>query len=124
MKVTFPCVQVFLISIFVLDSQKTFAQSTSQKKDDIVLAGYRSTIDSLDNSIIQLIGEREKVVREVGIYKAKNKIPPLQTNRFKQVLEKSIATGKEQGLSSEFITRLMNLIHDESLKLENEIKNK
>jgi len=124
MKVRFLCALLFLVSVSILNCPKSYGQSTGPKKSDTVLAGYRSTIDSLDSSLIHLIGAREKIVREIGIYKAKNDITPLQANRFQQVLEKSIAAGKEQGLSSEFITRLMNLIHDESLKLENEIKNK
>ncbi|HMJ47986.1 MAG TPA: chorismate mutase [Ferruginibacter sp.] len=124
MKVKFLCALLFFVSLSILNCPKSYGQTASHKKSDSVLAGYRSTIDSLDSSLIQLIGAREKIVREIGIYKAKNDIPPLQANRFQQVLEKSIAAGKEQGLSPEFITRLMNLIHDESLKLENQIKNK
>lgn len=124
MKIKFPCALLFSVSVFILNCPRSYGQSAGQKKADAVLAGYRSTIDSLDSSLIQVIGAREKIVREIGIYKAKNDIPPLQANRFQQVLEKTIAAGREQGLSPEFITGLMNLIHDESLKLENEIKNK
>ena len=74
--------------------------------------------------MIELIGRREKIVREIGIYKAKHDIAPLQVNRFQEVLDRSIAAGKKQELSPEFIIGLMNLIHAESLRLENEIKNK
>jgi len=78
----------------------------------------RAKIDSLDNQMIKTIGERQKIVREIGVYKAKNHIPPLQPARFKQVVGKAKENGKKEGLSPEFIEELMNAIHTESLKLE------
>ena len=78
----------------------------------------RVKIDSLDNQLIKTIGERERIVREIGIYKAKTHIPPLQAARFKQVVDKAKEAGKKEGLSPEFIEELMNAIHTESLKLE------
>jgi len=115
---------MFSMFILVLSSRESYAQSAAPENHDSALAKYRLTIDSLDNALVRIIGEREKIVREIGIYKAKHNVSVLQSNRFQQVLNRSIAAGKEQGLSPEFITRLMNLIHDESLRLENEIKRK
>ena len=114
----------FLMFISILNCQESYAQSTGSESHDNTLANYRATIDSLDNSLIEIIGRREKIVREIGIYKAKHDIAPLQANRFQEVLDRSIVEGKKQGLSAEFITNLMNIIHAESLRLENEIKNK
>jgi chorismate mutase len=114
----------FLMFISIVNCQESYAQATARDSHDSTLAKYRATIDSLDNSLIEIIGRREKIVREIGIYKAKHDIAPLQANRFQEVLDRSIAAGKKQGLSPEFITGLMNLIHAESLRLENEIKNK
>ncbi len=78
----------------------------------------RAKIDSLDAQMIKTIGFRERIVREIGIYKAKNHIAPLQPARFQQVVEKAKEAGKKEGLSAEFIEKLMNAIHEESLKLE------
>jgi len=82
------------------------------------LDASRVKIDSLDNRLIKILGERERIVKEIGIYKAKNHIPPLQEARFRQVVEKGIAAGNKEGLSSEFITELLNAIHKESLRIE------
>jgi chorismate mutase len=82
------------------------------------LDSARRIIDSLDNAVLHTLGEREKIVKEIGIYKAKNHIAPLQAARFQQVLDKSIAEGKKLGLSAEFITQLMNAVHEESLRIE------
>ncbi len=114
---------VFLVSLFSysLVSAQT-APMNSNAGSDQTLQISREKIDSLDKALIQLLGERERVVKEIGIYNAKNNIPSLQADRFKQVLEKSVAAGKKEGLSETFITELMNAVHKESLRIEDELK--
>lgn len=84
------------------------------------LDASRIEIDSLDRQLIKILGERERIAKAIGIYKAKNKIPPLQEVRFKQVVENAIVAGATEGLSSGFIVELMNAIHKESLRIEND----
>lgn len=102
-----------------------FAQESPAKAQDSSLNTLqinRKKIDSLDKKLMQLIGERERAVKAIGVYKAKNNIPALQAGRFKQVLEKSVIAGEKEGLSATFITEMMNAIHKESLRIEDEIK--
>jgi chorismate mutase len=106
-----------LIAICVCCSYICNAQSASiNTKQDLDVK--RVKIDSLDDQLIKILGERERVVKAIGIYKAKNHIPPLQEARFKQVVEKGISAGNKEGLSAEFITELLNAIHKESLRIE------
>jgi chorismate mutase len=104
-----------LLTIILLTCGFCRAQSSTGKN---VLAEGRKKIDSLDKALLQTLGERERVVKDIGIYKAKNHIAPLQAARFKEVLDKSIEAGKKEGLSAQFITDLMNAIHEESLRIE------
>lgn len=116
---------LFLFGIFLLSQSIVFAQQITPKASDSglnTLQINRKKIDSLDKELMRLIGERESAVREIGIYKAQNNIPPLQADRFKQVLEKSIIAGEKAGLSATFVTEMMNAIHKESLRIEDEIK--
>lgn len=111
--------------VYLLNYGLVSAQSVPMKTPkgtDQTLQVSRKKIDSLDKALIALLGERERVVKGIGIYKAQNNIPALQTDRFKQVVEKSIEAGKKEGLSETFITELMNAIHKESLRIEEEIK--
>ena len=94
-----------------------FAQSSPINTQEHLNAA-RVKIDSLDSQLVKILGERERVVKEIGIYKAKNHIPPLQEARFKQVMQNGIAAGAKEGLSAEFITELLNAIHKESLRIE------
>lgn len=111
---------VCLFSHTLVSAQETITKAPDGKLN--MLQVSRKKIDSLDKKLIELIGERERVVKEIGIYKAKNNIPPLQADRFKQVLEKSIAAGEKEDLSATFVTEMMNAIHKESLRIEEEIK--
>lgn len=114
---------LFILTMLLFFNAAAKAQSTQAKRaSDNTLEINRSKIDSLDRLLMKVIGEREKAVREIGVYKAKNHIPPLQAARFQQVLEKGIAAGKEEGLSAELVTEILNSIHKESLRIEEEIK--
>jgi len=84
------------------------------------LDNSRKEIDSLDRQMIKILGERERIAKSIGIYKAKNNIPPLQEARFKLVVENAIAAGAAEGLSAVFITELMDAIHKESLRIESD----
>ena len=114
---------LLLVSLFSysLVSAQTAPMKTP-KANDQTLQTSRKKIDSLDKALITLLGERERVVKEIGVYKAQNNIPALQADRFKQVIEKCIEAGKKEGLSETFVTELMNAIHKESLRIEEEIK--
>jgi chorismate mutase len=110
--------RLFLLAVIFLSGYSiSYAQSNpiNTKQD---LDASRVKIDSLDNRLIKILGERERIVKAIGVYKAKNHIPPLQEARFKQVVEKSVSAGNKEGLSAEFVTELMNAIHKESLRIE------
>lgn len=98
----------------------TASAQTKQVNTKADFDAARVKIDSLDKQLIKLLGERERIAQAIGVYKAKNNIPPLQAARFKQVVEKAKQNGKAEGLSDEFIEELMNAIHKESLRLESD----
>ncbi|MFD2287971.1 hypothetical protein GJU39_21310 [Pedobacter petrophilus] len=112
---------LFAIALVLISSIRVFAQSGTPANG---LESNRKKIDSLDKQLVELLAKREVIVKEIGIYKAKNHIPPLQTARFQQVLQKNIEAGQKQGLSPEFITEVFNAIHKESLKIEEDVKAK
>jgi len=98
------------------------AQSGSNGNVDNTMEVQRKKIDSLDKKLIEVLGARERAVKEIGVYKAKNNIPPLQAARFQEVMKKGIEAGEKEGLSAEFISELLNAIHKESLRIEESLK--
>jgi chorismate mutase len=117
--------KVFILTgslIMMTMTNKALCQSQETTPKDPVLENKRLQIDSLDKRLFEILGARDRVVKEIGVYKAKNNIPPLQAARFQMVLEKGIAAGKIEGLSEEFCTELLNAIHKESLRIEEAVK--
>ncbi|HEV2478202.1 MAG TPA: chorismate mutase [Puia sp.] len=113
---------IFLLSLGIstmVAGGRAWGQTTAS---DPFLKSKRAEIDSLDKKLFEVLGERERVVKEIGVYKAKNNIPSLQAARFQQVLDKGIEAGKKEGLSAEFVTELLNAIHKESLRIEDALK--
>ncbi|MDO3642606.1 chorismate mutase [Mucilaginibacter sp. L3T2-6] len=110
--------QSIFLAAFCLISLSTVNAQTRPINTKADFDAARTKIDSLDKQMIKTIGERQRIVREIGVYKAKNHIAPLQPARFKQVVDKAKENGKAEGLSPELIETLMNAIHTESLKLE------
>ena len=107
---------ICLLSVSIAHAQSKPVNTVIYNKQS--LDASRKIIDSLDDELIQVLGQRESIVKAIGIYKAKNHIAPLQAARFQDVINKSIAAGYKQGLSPQFITQLMNAIHEESLRIE------
>jgi chorismate mutase len=71
-----------MLAISVLGYSTCQAQSGSKGNSDNTMEVQRKKIDSLDKMLIEVLGARERAVKEIGIYKAKNNIPPLQAARF------------------------------------------
>ena len=80
------------------------------------LGYYRKQIDTLDKQIIDLLGERMKAARAIGIYKLDHHIGVVQSARFEEVLNNAIRRGKDRQLSEAFIRALYNDVHAESVK--------
>src|SRR5882757_4616063 len=97
-------------------------QTNSKENASSIMEIQRRKIDSLDKKLIEILGDRQRAVKEIGIYKAKNNISSLQAARFQEVMRKSIEAGQKEGLSAEFITRILTAIHEESLRIEESLK--
>jgi chorismate mutase len=82
---------------------------------------YRQQIDIIDNKLIILIKKRMNFVKNIGAWKKKKNIKPLDHNRWKEVLESRISLGSKLGLKQNFIKKLYEIIHEEALKIENEL---
>jgi chorismate mutase len=104
-KKLFQCI-LMTAAVYLISCTTAHAQTNTINTKQDLDAG-RVKIDSLDNQLMKILGERERIAQAIGVYKAKNHIPPLQEARFKEVLNKSIEAGKKEGLSAEFITELM-----------------
>ena len=84
----------------------------------------RKQIDDLDNQLIELLAKRMEVCREIGKYKKDHNMTVLQTGRYNEILNKRGIQGSLSGMSPEFMTKVFENIHEESVRQQMEIINK
>lgn len=88
------------------------------------LEELRNQIDLLDKEMLNLITRRMAVSKKIGSYKEENNVTILQIRRWKKILKEQKENGHLAGLSEEFIEKLFDAIHDESIRVQNEVMNK
>ena len=103
------------ISIF------SFSISNADTNNQDGLIPYRNQINKIDNNIIKLIGERNKVVIEVGKYKKKHDMAVYAPNREAKLKIKHISMAKEHNVSPEIAVHVFDVIINHSKDLENKI---
>jgi chorismate mutase len=84
----------------------------------------REKIDSVDKQIIELLAQRMNYVEEIGKYKLHNKVTIFQRRRWERILSSRKKLGKKLGLSEQFIKKLLQLVHKESISKQTEIMNR
>ncbi|MDI3521310.1 bifunctional 3-deoxy-7-phosphoheptulonate synthase/chorismate mutase type II [Anaerophaga thermohalophila] len=90
----------------------------------VTLDELRKQIDKLDDQLLDLLKERMKISEAIGKYKFENNITILQTRRYDELMNNRRDRGSQRGLDEEFITRIFESIHEESISRQNEIMNK
>lgn len=85
---------------------------------DNKLDNWRKQIDTLDEKIISTLAKRMNLAKKIGEYKRTQKIPALDINRWEKVLLSRLSQAEKLGLSKEFAKKLLQLIHQQSLKLQ------
>lgn len=98
------------------------SESSSEVEYTTRIKELRLEIDSIDEHLIQLLGNRMKIAKQMGELKRRNNISTLQPNRWKEIIENRIAAGKDQHLSSDFIFQLFQVIHEEAIHKQEEDK--
>ena len=107
-----------LLDKLVLRDVKNHSES-----EKIELEKYRAQIDSYDNIIMGVMGDRMDVVKNIGRFKKKNNITILQPGRWDEIMEKNYKLGASKGFSEKFIDRLFKAIHQESINFQTDVMN-
>jgi len=89
-----------------------------------LLEELREKIDSLDEDILNNISKRMEVAREIGKYKKENNITILQVQRWNEILRTRLQFGMDHELTREFILKMYELIHDESILQQTQMMNR
>ena len=83
----------------------------------------RERIDSIDQEIIELLGKRMEISREIGEFKKQNEITIFQLERWKEIIENRNLLGKEMLLTPTFMEAYLEILHKESIRQQNGVMN-
>ncbi|MEI6816528.1 MAG: chorismate mutase [Bacteroidota bacterium] len=104
---------------------KLICRSTSI--DDILtlrmIEGLREKMDKIDFDILDLISKRMDIAKAIGQYKKENNITILQAERWDEVVQNRMLTGLEKELDKDFVKKLFEIIHQESINQQTIIMN-
>ena len=103
-------------------TEELYLRSGSASGEDAVrLSALRQQIDEIDAQLISMMATRMKVAREIGRVKRDSNMPILQSSRWEDVLGRSVAEGVKQGMSGEFVRRIFEAVHQESIEQQNAV---
>jgi len=85
------------------------------------LEPFRRRLDTIDDEIARLLGERFEICREVALYKSAHELPMMQPNRVEEVRARYLARGAEAKLPAEFSGDLFDLLIAATCKEEDEL---
>ena len=81
----------------------------------------REQIDQVDAELIRVIAKRMAIVERIGLVKQSYSIAAFQVKRWNIVREKFIASGVMSGLDKKFLQELLELIHQESIRIQSKL---
>lgn len=87
------------------------------------LEQLRGQIDHLDAELLAVLSRRMGVAEKIGMIKKENNVTILQANRWGEILEKVKRQSQLLNLSEEFLGKILEAIHVESINRQNRVMN-
>lgn len=88
------------------------------------LEELRNEIDKIDDQILEKMSQRMSITAKVGEYKRDNNVTILQVNRWDEIIQRRSEFAKILKLDIHFVEKLLELIHNESIRQQTEIMNR
>lgn len=82
------------------------------------LPEFRAAIDRIDDQLVDLLGERLNLIRQVAHAKQASATPVMQPNRVVEVVQRCKARGERWRIRGELIEQLYHLIIEEACHIE------
>lgn len=107
----------------VLNELKIRKTNSKNKIFSNKLESIRSDINLIDQDIIKLLALRFSKVEEIGRYKKNNNITILQLKHWSEMIDKRIEQAIELGIEKEIILKILKIIHQHAIEIQNKIMN-
>lgn len=107
----------------ILENLKVKERSTANPVFNQQLSNIRSDIDRIDEEIINLIKARLVLVEKIATEKKDKHVTAFQLERYINILKSRGEWASEKKIAKDFIEKLFQLIHEESISTQIEIMN-
>ncbi len=104
---------VSLIENLELPSEKSDSAAFMNRMSEL-----RGAVDEIDSQLLELIGGRMEIVREMGRLKTELNVSTLQPDRWREILVDRVRKGVALDLSEDFVLQVMQSIHEEAIRLQ------
>ena len=105
----------------VLLNNLVLRQEFGNKDFENILEQLRFEIDHIDKELLTILTRRLHKIEEIGYYKKENNITVLQMDRLRQMMISRLKLGKDLGLDSKFVLKLLQLVHKDSIQVQTNI---
>jgi chorismate mutase len=85
------------------------------------LAPFRARLDQIDAQLVDLLGERFQICREVAVHKSEHEIAMMQPGRVQIVRARYLQHGAEVDLPADFTAGFFDLMIDATCRAEDEL---
>ena len=85
------------------------------------LAPFRARLDEIDAQLVDLLGERFQICREVAVHKSEKGIEMMQPGRVEIVRARYLQHGAEVDLPSDFTAGFFDLMIESTCRTEDEL---
>lgn len=95
---------------------------SSDEKDYLEhISNLRKEIDKVDHEILELLAKRMENSKRIALHKMKDNISIYQPERWEEVVKSRVKDGLNHDLSEDFVLKLYQLIHEESIHLQEQV---
>jgi 3-deoxy-D-arabino-heptulosonate 7-phosphate (DAHP) synthase len=105
----------FILNLLVIRDTKHTTENLTE---------LRQQIDRIDDDLLSILVKRMRVSQEIGQYKKEHNMPVLQTKRYDQILDQRIQEAESLGLETSFMKKILEAIHEESIRQQIEVLNR
>ncbi|MDO8999634.1 MAG: chorismate mutase [Bacteroidota bacterium] len=88
------------------------------------LAELRNSIDEVDEELINVLKKRTHIIEEIGAYKKEHNITIFQLERWQEILRTRAQLAQKLGVSPNHVEKICQLLHEESIRIQNSLMNK
>jgi chorismate mutase len=84
----------------------------------------RKVIDEIDDEILNALKKRIQIIEQIGAYKKEHNMTIFQLERWQEILRTRSQWADKLGLARQHIEKICQILHEESIRVQNSLMNK